>query len=346
MGIWYTTRESVKAALDENISARGNAQVDRAIEAASRTAEGVLHRRFYPELATKYFDWPQDPGNRSYRIWLDDQQLVSLASATSGGTALAPADILLEPANDGPPFDRVETNRSTSATWSTGTTEQRSIALTGTWGYQLVDAPAATLTAGVNAAAGQLPVSTSTIGVGSLLLVDSERMTVTGKRQVDTTVTITSNVNANQGTTLIPVSSGASIAIGEVILVDAEYMLVIDIAGNNLLVKRAWDGSVLATHNSGAALYAPRSLTAQRGLLGTTAATHNSSATVSAFQYPADLVTFVTALAIDTILQERGGYARTWGTGDSEQEASGKSLRVARQNAITSLGRQSRLRSV
>src|SRR5690606_22447868 len=55
---WYTTRETVKAALDYKETARNDAQVDRAIESASRAVEGLLHRRFYPETATRYFDWP------------------------------------------------------------------------------------------------------------------------------------------------------------------------------------------------------------------------------------------------------------------------------------------------
>lgn len=44
----YCTRQDVKRALDVHETARSNGQVDRAVEAASRTIEGVLHRRFYP----------------------------------------------------------------------------------------------------------------------------------------------------------------------------------------------------------------------------------------------------------------------------------------------------------
>jgi hypothetical protein len=48
-------------------------------------------------------------------------------------------------------------------------------------------------------------------------------------------------------------------------------MLIDDIAGNTLIVKRGWDGTVLAAHTTGATIYAPRTLTVTRGALGTTA---------------------------------------------------------------------------
>ena len=44
----------------------------------------------------------------------------------------------------------------------------------------------------------------------------------------------------------VPVTNGAAIAVGETILIDAERMLTVDIAGNNLIVKRGFDGSTLA----------------------------------------------------------------------------------------------------
>jgi len=39
MGIWYATREQVKAALDAAETARNDAQVDRAIESGARSIE-------------------------------------------------------------------------------------------------------------------------------------------------------------------------------------------------------------------------------------------------------------------------------------------------------------------
>ena len=47
-------------------------------------------------------------------------------------------------------------------------------------------------------------------------------------------------------------------------------MLITDIAGNNLIVKRQKSGSTLAAH-TGSTIYAPRQVTITRGDLGTTA---------------------------------------------------------------------------
>lgn len=54
----YATREQVKQALDIKESARSDLQIDIAIEAASDSVDGLLHRVFYPQVMTRYFDWP------------------------------------------------------------------------------------------------------------------------------------------------------------------------------------------------------------------------------------------------------------------------------------------------
>ena len=344
MGIWYITREAVKAALDIKETARSDGQVDRAIEAASRTAEGILHRRFYPLTATKTFDWPQPAGNPSYRLWLHDQELVSLTSATAGGEALDVAQLLLEPNNDGPPYNRVETNRGGSATFGSGDTNQRALYLTGVWGYRNDEVHEAHLSDDITGSTTTVPITASaTIGVGSLLRVGNERMAVTGRSWATTGQTGT--LAAQNNATLLSVVSSIGFVAGEVLLLDAEKVRITDIAGNNLIVQRAVDGSVLAAHTS-ATIYAQRSLTVQRGALGTTAAAHGSGAAVWTFVFPGDLVRLVMALAEDTIFQERTGYARTSGSGDSESEATGKALRQAKADAVVSLGRRARTRAV
>lgn len=344
MGIWYITREAVKAALDIKETSRSDGQVDRAIEAASRTAEGILHRRFYPQVATKSFDWPQPAGNPSYRLWLHDQELISLTSGTSGGVTMDVADLLLEPVNSGPPYDRIETNRGSATSFGSGDSNQRAVALTGVWGYRIDEVHEAHLTADVTGSATTVPITASaTIGVGSLLRVGTERMIVTGRSWATTGQT--GSLAAQNNATLLTLSSAAGFVAGEVLLLDAEKVRVTDVAGNNLIVQRAVDGSVLATHTS-ATVYAQRSLTVQRGALGTSSATHSSNAPVWTFVFPGDLVRLVMALAEDTIFQERTGYARTSGSGDSESEATGRALRQAKTDAITSLGRRARTRAV
>lgn len=130
MGIWYATRESVKDALDVKETARNNSQIDRCIEAASRSVEGQLHRKFYPYTSTRYFPWPvRDSG--AFSLYFDEHELVSVSTFLSGGTTITSDDYFLEPVNSGPPYKWVEIDLSSSAFFDSGDTYQRSIAITG-----------------------------------------------------------------------------------------------------------------------------------------------------------------------------------------------------------------------
>jgi hypothetical protein len=135
-------------------------------------------------------------------------------------------------------------------------------------------------------------------------------------------------------------------AAGETILIDGERMRVDDIAGNTLVVTRAWDGSTIAAHSVGATIYAPRTLTVERGALGTTAATHSSSAAVYRWDAPGPVRQLCVAEAITSLLQGRSGYARTAGTGENEREATGRGLSELRERVYLSHGRKARHRGV
>src|SRR5829696_8951789 len=132
MGIKYATREQVKNSLEIAHSAWADALVDSKLEASSRGVEKFLHRRFYPELRTIRKDWPNNQYAPTRQIWLDDQELVSLTSLTSGGTAISTANIFLRRGDDlaEPPYSYLEIDQSTSSSLSAGTTFQRSNAIT------------------------------------------------------------------------------------------------------------------------------------------------------------------------------------------------------------------------
>ncbi len=140
--------------------------------------------------------------------------------------------------------------------------------------------------------------------------------------------------------------SAGTIAVGEMILVDAERMLVVDVAGTTLTVKRAWDGSTLASHNAGVDIYAPRTLNVTRGALGTVAATHNLAAAVQQHVVPALVRDLNVAEAINQLQQETSGYARVIGEGENAREGTGRSLFDLRRDTITAYGRQARSRAV
>jgi hypothetical protein len=353
---WYTTRETVKAALDIKETARSNAQIDRAIEAASRQIEGALHRRFYPEVRTLTWDWPNAQRARPWRLWLDANELISVTTLTAGGETIAASDYLLYPSS-GPPYNRVEIDLDSSAAFSSGDTHQRAISITGLYGYRADEAPAGVL-AGAVSTVGATTIDVSDgaeVGVGDLLRVDDERLLVTGRTMLDTGQNLGADLAASAAAVTVAVSDGTGYSVDEVLLIGSERMLVVDIAGNALTVKRAWDGSVLAAHTTGADIYAPRTLTVVRGALGTTAATHLTAAPVARHVPPGPVVALCVGLALAQVLGEQSGYARPEGrSGSSSTVSSGRQrgqeigvgLDALWKTAYAACGRKARTRAV
>jgi hypothetical protein len=343
MGVWYCTREDVKSALDFKETARNNGQIDRAIESASRSVEGLCRRSFYPQTATRYFDWPNEQRARSYRLWLDSNEVISVSSLTSGGDLIDPADYDLRRSDDldQPPYTRIEIDLSGNASFSAGATFQRSIAVTGLFGYRNDETTLGATVEALDASETGVDVDGPTaaaVGVGSLLRVDSERMLVTGRSVLDTGQNLQTPVDANKAQTTIAVADASGFAAGEVVLLDAERMLIVDVAGTNLIVQRAWDGTVLAAH-TGSDVYAYRTLTVTRAALGTTAASHTSGASVLRFDFPGLARELCVAEAVNALMQETSGFARSVGSGENEREMQGKALRDVRQQAVALYGR-------
>ena len=349
---WYATREEIKAELDVKETARSNSRIDRALADATEAVDGLLHRRFYPEQDTRKFDWPPRTGATPWILRLNDNELISVTTLTSGGTTITAGNYLLRRADDKaePPYTRVEINLGSDASFGGGSTYQQDIVITGLFGYRNDETTAGTTVEALDSSETGIDVDAATsaaVGVGSLLRIDSERVIITGRTQLDTGQTLggTGLTNQNSAVTAT-VQSGAAFAAGEAILIDGERMLVEDITGNTLVVKRAWDGSTIAAHSLGATIYAPRTLTVQRGALGTTAAAHNSGAAVLRWDPPGSVRQLCIAEALVDLLQGRAGYARTAGSGDNERETSGRGLKDLRDRVYTSHGRKARHRAV
>lgn len=345
-GFTLASVEEVKAALDVKFTARSDGQIKRVLESASNSAEAFLHRQFAPFTGTKYFDWPRSDYARSWRLWLNGDDIVSATTVVAGGTTVASTDYFLEPVNDGPPYTHIEIDLASSAAWSAGDTHQRSIAITGVWGFRNDEEAAGTLAEALDASETGVDVSDSSlIGVGNIIRVDSERMIVTGKAMLDTGQNTSVLTAASSDVSITGVTAG-TVAVDETVLVDSERMLVVDVAGTTLTVKRAYDGTVLAAHSAGADIYAPRTLTVTRGALGTTAATHSTSATVYRHAVPGLAVELGVAEALNTMLQRQSGYAREVGSGDNARESSGRGLKQIREDAYTALARKARKAAV
>lgn len=345
---WYATREEVKEALDFKETARANRQIDRALETASRGVDKLCHRRFYPEVATRLWDWPNGQHAKPWRLWLDQNELVSVTALSAGGTVIPSTDYFLEPNEYGPPFNRIEIDLSSSSAFGGGDTHQRNISVSGLFGYTDDETQVADLDGGITASATSIDVATAPgIGVGSLLRIGDERLLVAERLMKDTLADLTVALTASAAdVTVAGVSAGFS--VDEVILIDSERMLIVDKTATALTVKRAWDGSVLATHSIGAGINALRTLTVTRGALGTTAATHSSGDDVYRWDPPGPVRTLTIGEAISTITSEHSGYARVKRAGEAagERTKDTSTLATLRQQLYDSHGRKARLRGV
>lgn len=348
MGAWYCTREDVRNAVDAKDSVQSRAQIDRAVEAASRSIEGQLKRKFYPLSATRYFDWPNRQYARPWRLWLNQHELVSVSALVVAGTTISASDYFLRP-DDGPPYTRIEINLASKAAFAAGSTYQRAIALTGVFGHSAEEEAVGSLAANLGAAAAStasVTWTTARIGVGDILRIDSERVIVTERTMINTAFGLQAGLTASVADRTVSVTSGAAFAVDEVLLIGSERMRVTDIAGNTLTVERAYDGTTLAAHSNGASIYALTGVELSRGQLGTTAAAHNNGATIYRHLVPGLIKSLCVAESI-TLLQEEGSaYVRVAADGETAVEGAGQGLSVLRSDARATYGRRARMRAV
>ena len=333
---WYTTRESVKRAVRLNGS-ENNEAVDRLIEAASRDVDNLTHRWFIPKTQTRTFRWSGVYGKGDV-LWLD-ADLISVTTLQtraqdSSPTTISSSDYFLEPDNFAPPYNRIEIDISSNASFEAGDTSQRSISVNGSWGFSSDTISVGTVTSGLaaDATATSMVCSNSSlssgINVGDTLLIESEQLFVTEKSSAALNSILTDGVLTASKSENVTVDSGHGINAGEVILVDSEEMFVRVSGTTALTVERAFNGTTLAAHTNNTAVHIFRTLTVTRGVNGTTAATHANATAVSAYRAPAPIRQLTTAMAIAGITQESSGYGRTLGTGAGSTEINGRDLQA------------------
>jgi hypothetical protein len=336
MGVFYATDTDVKQAGDIAGSDM-DARIRRALEAASRSIDGtrpgggLVGRRFYPEILTRYFETL--PTHDASVLPLGRYDLISATTVLSGSTTIASGDYFLEP-QDGPPFDTIALKQTSYTAWPSGSA-QRGIAITGLWGYNTDEAPAGTITAAI-ASTGATAINVSDvskIGVGTIVRVDAERMIVTDRALLTTGQALQTPLTAFNDDQSVAVVTGSAFTAGETIVLDAETMLITAVAGNTLVVRRAYDGSTLDTH-TGSTIYAPRLLTVTRGALGTTAATHLISAPLFRHVVPALAVSLCTAEALVILQQDGGAWSSQVTAGDGGAVSPGVGLADLRADAV------------
>ena len=333
----YVTRDRVQYTLDQADIFRSNKRIDDAIASASDDLEGQLNRYFYPTLATRYPDpWRQVRGGI---LWLDSNvyEMASVSTlVVDSVTWTVNTDFYLDP-EDGPPYTSIRIPRTSSRSWPS---DERSIVVTGNVGASERTKAAGTLSASMNTSVTTMTVSdASMVGVGDLVTLDSERVIVTDKALTTTGTTITADMTGLSSGTSVTVASGAAVHAGEYIVIDSERIFVEQVNGNTLTVKRGAQSSALAVHTSGATVYAPRVCTVERACTGTPAASHNSAITLYVNDPPSLVAEAALALALNNLEQGKSAYARTTGTGEMQQEATGRGVKQIVEDCIARHGR-------
>lgn len=351
--IFLATREDVRNAIDVAESPRDNAAVDKALAAVTGSIYGRMKRTFVPVLATRRFDWPNRlNGGSSYRLWLNDNEMLSVSRVVSGGVELDPTTYFLRrmDSREDLAYTHLEIDLGTNSAFVAGNTPQKSIAITGVFCGAPFDEEQVAALSAVLAASASATVSVTwssmDYGVGSVLRIDDERMIVTGRSMLTTGQALGADADASFASNLLSVSDGTAFAIDETLLIGSERMQVVDIAGNSLIVKRAAEATVLAAHLTGATIYGLTGITVARAQLGTTLAAHSSAAPVLRGRPPGLIGELAVAEAENTLMQRRSGYARTTGEGENQRESSGRGLAQIRADADALYRRKLRLRSI
>jgi len=337
----YITREVVQRELGYADSVRLNKRIDAKILQSSREVESLCHRRFYPWTGTRTFDVPETD-----TLWLHENELSEITAIDSGGTAMTGDDYIAQPAS-GPPYRWLDIRWSGSVGWEAGDTWQRSIAITGTYHHPVATKVDSFTNGEVATDDTTLALDAdSDIGVGSLILIGSERMLVTEKELTLAGATLAADLAASKGQSLVPVTNPGVFGIGEVILIGAERMLIEQISGDNLIVARGYSASTLAEHTTGDFIAAPRLATVRRGILGTSVAAHASDATITLLQAPSLVQEATLALTVTALEQGSSGYGRTVGSGDNQREAAGRGVKTILDAVYSAYGRKARGRAV
>ena len=351
MGIWYCTREDLQFSPDTYYSSAINAQIDIVIASASRKAESreLCNRVFYPTFnATKYMEWPAKPRSKSWRLWAEGFDIISVDTLVVAGQTIPSTDFFLEPVNVGPPYSSIEIKKdSDTGTFSSGSTSQRAIEITGTFGYTASSTPFCNSTGLIGLSDTVISLGTSLHwGIGSLLKIDDEWVGVIERSWGDTAVDATNSLTAASNDKTLLVGSTATFSSGQFLRLDAETLRVETVdSATQLTVTRAVHGSVLASHGTDS-LFAQKDAVVERAILGTVATSHDSGTTVCYWDVPSVLRTYVIAEATVMLQQQASAYGRTIGAGDGTREARGAGLESERVALRNSYRRRSRIFSV
>lgn len=341
---WYATSEQLAHAFQGSNPAQ-RWQTYRALDSASRGIDGArvgagtLRRRLYPEVATRTFTIPSGGDLDLYPYELT----AAPTAVLSGSTAVTVGGLRIYP-QENPPYNQLCLNPATDSFWPESGTVGGLVSVTGVWGYSADDDQCALLNGAVNGSATTLtfdhPIADLVPGRGSIVRCGTERMIVESVANVSTAVTVGADLGSLDSDDLLTLSAGggALLAPGQVLLCGSERLYVLEVAGDQAVVERAWDGTTLAAHTLGTVLYAGWSLTVSRAALGTAAAAHSDNDPLYLWRVPAQVNALCIAEAMNVIQNELAAYGRAESSGDSQRGLSQTALQNMREQVEAHFG--------
>lgn len=341
MGNWYVSREAIKNSAGISGSDL-HSTIDAVIESKSREVERHTRRIFIPKTQTRLFRWPQRQGIRSWQLDLDEdlQSVITLQTKAqdSSPTTISSSDYFTEPNNFGPPYDTIEIDLSSSASFESGDSSQRTISVAGSWGFSADTRSTGTVASGLDSdatATSMVCSNASLIDVGDTLLIESEQVFVSERTALDIGKNISdASVTADLADVTITMEASHGLLAGEVIRIDSELMFIESVSTNDLTVIRAYDGSTLAAHSNGADVFHFRTLTIERGANGTTGATHADATAISKYEPPFDIRELIKAETISHIEQDRSAWGRVVGAGENQRQVTASGINRLRDMVV------------
>lgn len=284
----------------------------RHIRAASQWIERHFGGNFIPITAEKRYD-----GEGGLELEVDP--LLAVTSITDDTTTLISSDYLLYPRNklwENGPYIRIviDPDVTSIATWSY---ERDIVVIDGHWGlYEETKTTGASGTLADDSDTGLLADKGSEIWPGAVLKIEDEQVLVEGYEDaVDSTADVNESSELDSSDEVVTVTNGALLAIGEIIKIEFEQMLILDISTHDLSVIRGYNGTQKTTHADATSVYVYRDFTVKRGINGTTAAAHASKA-ISRYKAPDDINWLCRQIAGLMLKKAQSGYAGKSGGAD------------------------------
>lgn len=284
--------------------------VDTAIAATSDDLEAPPARRLYPLTnQTISYNWPPtDPDSNTRELWLN-HDFVSITSLTAGGTTISSSDYVLKPVT-GPPYYKIELKDTASNFLTANTDRINAIVIVGTTGHS-IDKTLRGTCQYVSATGTEIVLSVdNTVGVGSLLNINSEWMQTRERYWNLTSDKLAANLTAaSDSQTVTLETAAAGYCAGETVMVGTEKMLVTNYENSVLTVQRAVDGTVLAAHSTGDRVSKWNRFKVERAAIGSTAAAHGGGDSVYSWDWPPLYNQLTIAKSIALVQSTAAGFA-------------------------------------